>query len=250
MYSNYSRLSMEDQLLAAQVAISNALADEEIKERLATLGFGEERLKQALELKTLCETLYQSQKTEYAEQYEATEKLQQEWDKNKITFSMYSTLARVLFRNDPTKMKILGLDKAAAYKISDWIMMARQFYINAMAKQEILEKMKEYTVNEERLQQALEDIKQLEQIKVTQEKEKGEAQQSTSERDDAFARLDEFMHGLINISLAVLYDKPQQVEKLGILALNQKRSPGPAQPQEPAAQEQPLSTTQGSPAAT
>ena len=45
MYSDYARLSMEDQLLAAQVAVSNALADEEIKERLSTLGFGEERLK-------------------------------------------------------------------------------------------------------------------------------------------------------------------------------------------------------------
>ena len=162
---------------------------------------------------------------------------------------MYSTLARVLFRNDPTKIKILGLDKAAAYKIADGIMMSRQFYTNAMAKKEIMDKMMEYTVNEERLNQALADIKKLEQIKVTQEKEKGEAQQSTSDRDDAFARLDEFMFGLINISLAVLYDKPQLVEKLGIQALNQKRTPSTGQPSEPSNPAQPVDTTPDSPPA-
>ena len=91
MYSEYLRLSMEDRLLAAQVAIANALADVEIKEGLFLLGFGEERLKQGLELKNLCETLYRTQRTEYAEQYEATEKLQQEWQKNKIAYNTYAT---------------------------------------------------------------------------------------------------------------------------------------------------------------
>ena len=42
MYTDYVTLTMEDQLLAAQVAIGNALEDEEIKERLSRLGFGEE----------------------------------------------------------------------------------------------------------------------------------------------------------------------------------------------------------------
>jgi hypothetical protein len=173
--------------------------------------------------------------------------MQQEWQKNKIAYNMYATLAGFLFRNDPNKMKILGLDKGTAYKIADWILLARQFYTNALSKQEILEKLKEYTVNEERLNQALADIKTLEQLKVNQEKEKGEAQQSTSDRDDAFARLDEFMYGLINISMAVLYDKPQSVEKLGILALNQKRSPAPVRDLDTELPETPSDKTTDSP---
>ena len=166
--------------------------------------------------------------------------MQQEWEKNKITFRMYSTLARVLFRNDSVKLKILGMDQGSKYKIADWVMLVRQFYTNAISKPEILEKMKEYTVNEERLQQALSDIEQLEKIKAGQEKEKGEAQQSTSVRDDAFALLDEFMYGLINIALAVLYDQQQMVEKLGITAMNRKRSTNKVSPGDPGSPGEPI----------
>ena len=211
-------MTMEDRLLAAKVAITNALADDEIKERLALLGYNEERLNAGNELLTKTEAQYQDQKDEYSEQFQASENMQQEWARIKISFRMYTTLARFLFRKDPTKMNTLGLSQGQAFKISDWILQARQFYNNAINDTEIQAKMAEYSVTSERLQTALQEVVILEEMKITQEKEKGEAQRATQKRDELFAQLDEYMYGLIQIARVVLYDKEQLLEKMGIVA--------------------------------
>ena len=131
---------------------------------------------------------------------------------------MYTTLARFLFRKDPTKMNTLGLSQGQAFKISDWILQARQFYNNAINDTEIQAKMAEYSVTSDRLQTALQEVVKLEEMKIIQEKEKGEAQRATQKRDELFAQLDEYMYGLIQIARVVLYDKEQLLEKMGIVA--------------------------------
>jgi hypothetical protein len=211
-------MTMEDRLLAAKVAITNALADDEIKERLSLLGYNEERLNQGKVLLTETEAQYQKQKDEYSEQFQASENLHQAWAKTKITFRMFSTLARFLFRKDPTKMNTLGLSQGQTFKISDWILQARQFYNNAINDTEIQAKMAEYSVTAERLQASLEEVNKLEEMKITQEKEKGEAQRATQQRDERFSQLDEYMYGLVQIARVVLHDKEQLLEKMGIIA--------------------------------
>jgi len=211
-------MTMEDRLLAAKVAVTNALADDEIKARLSLLGYNEERLNAGNDLLTKTESQYQKQKDEYSEQYQASENLQRAWANTKITFRMYATLARFLFRNDPTKMNTLGLLQGQSFKISDWILQARQFYNNAINDTEIQAKMAEYTVTSDRLQAALEEVSNLELMKINQEKEKGEAQRATQERDELFSQLDEYMYGLIQIARVVLHDKEQLLEKMGIIA--------------------------------
>jgi hypothetical protein len=211
-------MTMEDRLLAAKVAVNNALADDEIKERLSLLGYNEERLNTGNDLLTKTEAQYHKQKNEYSEQFQASENLHQSWAKTKITFRMYTTLARFLFRKDPTKMNTLGLAQGQAFKISDWILQSRQFYNNAINDTEIQAKMAEYSVTPDRLQAALVEVNQLEKIKIAQEKEKGEAQRATQERDELFSQLDEYMYGLILIARVVLYDKEQLLEKMGITA--------------------------------
>lgn len=115
-------------------------------------------------------------------------------------------------------MNTLGLSQGQAFKISDWILQARQFYNNAINDTEIQAKMAEYSVTAERLQVSLEEVNKLEEMKITQEKEKGEAQRATQKRDELFAQLDEYMYGLVQIARVVLHDKEQLFEKMGIIA--------------------------------
>jgi hypothetical protein len=63
-----TKLTMEERLLAADVAISNSLADEVIMERLSFLGYDANRLKIGLELLKRVKELYNEQKKEYGEQ--------------------------------------------------------------------------------------------------------------------------------------------------------------------------------------
>ena len=69
--------TMSERLVSAKMALTNALAQEDIKEALAELGFTEARLNEGLALYQAADTLYQKQKREYTDQYLASEALQQ-----------------------------------------------------------------------------------------------------------------------------------------------------------------------------
>ena len=213
-----TKLTMEERLLASDVAISNSLGDEIIMERLSFLGYDENRLKTGLELLKRVRELYNEQKKEYGEQFEASEAMYKAWEATSILYRQYSTLARVLFKNDTGTMSKLGLDKDQPKKLSDWVAQANQFYTNAMNTQDIQEKMAEYTVSAERLQAALDDVNQLLNYEKNQEKEKSDAQKATEERNKMFSDLDQYMYDLLQIAKVMLYDKPQLLEKLGIVS--------------------------------
>jgi hypothetical protein len=213
-----TKLTMEERLLAADVAISNALGDGIIMERLSFLGYDENRLKTGLELLKRVRELYNEQRKEYGEQFEASEAMYKAWEVSSILYRQYSTLARVLFKNETGTMSKLGLDKDQPKKLSDWVAQANQFYTNAMNTPEIQEKMAGYTVTKERLLAALEEVNQLLTYEKKQETEKSEAQKATGERNRAFSNLDEYMYDLLQIARVMLYDKPQLLEKLGIVS--------------------------------
>jgi hypothetical protein len=128
---------MEERLLAAHVAISNALGDETIMERLSFLGYDENRLKAGLELLKRVKELYNEQKKEYGEQFDASKAMYKAWEASSILYRQYSTLARVLFKNETGTLSKLGLDKDQPKKLSDWVARAHQFYTNAMNTTEI-----------------------------------------------------------------------------------------------------------------
>jgi hypothetical protein len=213
-----TKLTMEERLLAADVAMSNALGDEVIMERLSFLGYDENRVKAGLELLKRVKELYNEQKKEYGEQFEASEAMYKAWEATSILYRQYSTLARVLFKNDTGTLSKLGLDKDQPKKLSDWVAQANQFYTNAMSTPGIQDKMAEYTVTAERLKAASDDVIQLLNFEKNQEKEKSEAQKSTEERNKSFSDLDEYMSDLLKIAKVMLYDKPQLLEKLGIVS--------------------------------
>jgi hypothetical protein len=212
------KMTMEERLLAADVAISNAIGDEVIMERLSFLGYDETRVTAGYELFKRVRELYNEQKKEYGEQFKASDAMYKAWESARVLYRQYSTLARVLFKNDTGILSNLGLDKEQASKLANWVTQANQFYTNAMNTREIQDKMVEYTVTKERLQAALEEVNQLLKYEKDQEKEKSEAQKATDERDKAFSQLDEFMYNLLQIAKVMLYDNPQLLEKMGIVA--------------------------------
>ena len=81
----------------------------------------------------------------------------------------------------------------------------------------VIEKMSAFGITQEKLEAGKSLVEQTETAKASQEKEKGEAQQATLDRDNAVDALDEWMGDFIAIARIALEEKPQLLEKLGIV---------------------------------
>ena len=94
---------------------------------------------------------------------------------------------------------------------------ARQFYLNALEDTTVLEKMAGFGITQAKLENGKTLLEQAEAANAAQKKEKGEAQQATQERDQTMDNLEEWLSDFIVIARIALEEKPQLLEKLGIV---------------------------------
>jgi len=209
--------SMSEKLVGAKLALTNALEQTDIKEALAEMGFTEARLNEGLALYQATDTLYQQQKREYTDQYLASEALQNAWGEAQTLFKKYATAAKLALMDQETLRNSLGLHRNRRFGLADWIILARTFYGTALQSTAILELLSEFAVTVEKLQAGLQLVETVESLRAKRDIEKSEAQQITKERDDAFSRLDKYMYQLTKVARVVLQEKPEHLEKIGIL---------------------------------
>jgi len=209
--------SIDERLLAANVAIDNAISDEEINGLLAGFGYNSEKLSSGKALYDSAQLLNQQQKTDYGDQFAATEELNQEYEEANKEYMRQVKVARVALKNDYAAFLKLGLEGQRKRTLSSWLVQARQFYNNALADTVVLEKLAVFGITQEKLQAAKQAIDDVEAANARQKKEKGEAQQATKSRDSAMDNLDDWISDFIAISRIALEDKPQLLEKMGVV---------------------------------
>ncbi len=77
--------------------------------------------------------------------------------------------------------------------------------------------MAKFNITEEKLLAGKQLIEETVSLNAAQEKEKGEAQQATVERDEALDALEFWLSDFFAIARIALEEKPQLLEKLGIV---------------------------------
>lgn len=228
--------TMSERLVAAKMAINNSLAEADIKDVLQELGFDEARLQAGLDLYKETEKLYQEQKREYSDQYAATEEFNNALQEAKVAYKKYTTAAKLALLDSHTLKNSLGLNQGPQFTISDWLTQGRLFYTSALQSQEVLETLQEFAVTPEKLQAGLQLVDTAEELYSRQQVEISEAQQATRDRDAAFAELDRFMYKLNKVARVLLTEKPEHLEKLGIL---ERSAPIPKKKEPEAGQAEP-----------
>ena len=208
--------TMEDLLVNSKMAISNAMSDEEIKTLLLEYNYDDARYNEGLELHKKAEELYNKQKKEYSEQYKASEEFEKAYNAAKPVYLEHVELTRLAFRNDTSKLVSLGIEGSLQRQFSAWLTQARQFYDNTVKDEKVLEKISRYNLTKEKLEKGLQLISLVEEANNKQEKEKGEAQQFTKDRDKAMDELSDWIYELSVVAKFALAEKPQLLEKLGI----------------------------------
>lgn len=208
--------TIDERMLSAQVSIDNALSNADIKEAMALFGYDEPKLLEGKALLDDALSKHSIQKKEYGEQYEATDSLDVALTEANLNYMRHIKVARVALKADRGAAQSLDLDGRRKQSYSGWISQARLFYTNAAADKSISNELAKFGINSKALKTGLTTVGVVEDLLATQLKEKGEAQEATKVRDDAFDLLYEWVGDFKTIAKIALEDQSQKLEMLGI----------------------------------
>lgn len=214
---NFSILTIDEILLKAKLAISNTLFDPLMMQALSIYGYDETKLNQGLSICTEAESLVQIRSKEYGEQYQAMD----DFHGSKLiadkTYIKSLKIARIAFNDNTEALKSLNLLGSRKRTFSGWLTQAKTFYANMLANDEYVSKMQNYGYTAEKLQAEQALVIAAEENNFSYDKEKGEAQQSTVNRDKKIDDLIDWFRSFLEIAKIALEENPQWLEKLGIV---------------------------------
>lgn len=209
-------MPIDEQLLAAEVAIHNALNDPAILAALAEYRYDEARLREGLALYQSAFDAQRQQQERYGEQFSATAAFNEAFDRARKAFVQARQLARLAAQTHPhlpfEKLKLSGGVEQA---FAAWMVQARIFYEAALNDIGLLAKLEEYGLTQPRLEAGLEATTLVEALNLDQEHKKGEAQAATKARDTALAELRQWMKAYRQVAIIALGDATQKLETLG-----------------------------------
>uniref|UniRef100_UPI00321636BE hypothetical protein n=1 Tax=uncultured Draconibacterium sp. TaxID=1573823 RepID=UPI00321636BE len=214
---NFARATNEEILFQAGLRINNSLNDSKVLNAVSLMGYTEAKLQEGAVLLQDATSLYETQKKEYGEVDEAQQQFE---DARKAAHKNYMNLlsiARIAFKNNVQASATLDLNGKRASTISGWLKQTLGFYRAIMANEEWKTALAAYGQTEDKLTTELAAVNGVMEAAEAVKKEKGDAQNATQERDEKIEELVDWVTDYEVIARIALTDKPQLLEKLGIV---------------------------------
>ena len=208
--------TLADKLESSRVLIFNS-RDAEVAALLNKMGIDTAYIEVGEALYNETMTLFDQQKKEYQQQSLAYDKFYVEKDTAEVNYKRTLKLVKVLSRSDQDLQNRLGLQNGKVYAIEQWIEEAVDLYNRLLNESEFLTKLEKFKVTTDQLnaeKTAIDDLKDLRNQAVL---EKGQAQEATRLKNEKLDQLEDYCTELKAIAEIALEEKPQLLEKLGIL---------------------------------
>lgn len=214
--------SISERLHAMQVAVSNTIAFPEIKELVGQYGYGSEKIDEGKTLYTEALMAVNLQTAYGGSQGGASTRVRQTEKAAHDTFQRLSKVARAIFKNDPGKLKSLGLQGTMPKRIAEFIGAAYTLFDNAKNVSELRDELSKYGYNDKKLEAEKQKITDYDKAVQLHEGTKGAAQQTTRDQEAALAKMDEWLTQYFKIAKVALVDRRELLEQIGIFARSVK----------------------------
>jgi hypothetical protein len=222
----FSKRNIEEKLILYQLALKNALEDEEVTTLVAAYGYDTVKLNEGMALYTAADTLMREQKARYSDQYKATKEFNTLIMECRPTFDEHYGLARLALRDETSSYNMLGLKTPVKRTYAALIAQAKDFYHNALSYADVIAALAQFGITVEALQTAKLLITDVEAAYVAKQKTMTEAQMATRARNEAFGEIKEWMERFLGVCRFALNDAPELIEKVGILYRSSTFRPG------------------------
>lgn len=199
----------------ADLIIRNIQRSESIQKSLSSYGFppkrvkeGENLLKVTLQLKTMMDDQQEAR-------YETSQAWLADLQNAKATYQGYVNLARTVYRDQPTVLRKLKVDRPTPKSQQLWIEQAIHFYSKVSTYREAIEQ--RYGLSAEVWSQALSEVEALSISRSERLHLRAQAQQATEQRNRSLVELHAWVKELKYIAKVALKEEPQLLEALGIV---------------------------------
>lgn len=213
------KVSIAEQLLAAQVAIDGSMADEEILTAVSPYGYPLERFEAAKTLYEETRTRVNRQKREYGEQFSATQEMEAAWEAADAAYTDTLKIARIAFKNDPDARQSLMLGGNRKRSFYGWLSQADALYGNMIGHPASMAAMAPFGYDQAKLEAEAALVEDARAANLAQEREKGEAHAATRARDAKLDELNEWVADYKVIATIALPVDGQKLESLGFGAV-------------------------------
>jgi hypothetical protein len=214
---NMSDMTIEEILFQSGLRINNSLGDQKILNAVTPLGYGPEKLTEGQSLLNEATVLVETQKREYGEVDAAQQVFDDQRTNAHKVYMAVLAISKIAFKGDVQAISTLDLTGRRASTFSGWLNQTRSFYRAILANEAWKTELAKYGQTEEMLTAELAMIDAVATASENKKKEMGDAQNATQERDEKLEELAEWVSDYEVIARIALADKPQLLEKLGIV---------------------------------
>lgn len=202
-----------------RINIWNASEDEIIRTRIEPFGFNAEKLDGMKTLYNLTSELIEKQKKEKGDWQIAGENFNMAKDNAVNEFKKLRNKLKYFYPSNTPVAELLELYLDNFSKYADFVVSARYFYTKLLETREALDKLLPFGYTDASVAVLAEDVNSLDRLKEARERESGDAQYSTKERNAKMDELEEACNELTRLAKLVFEDdEAQYLEKLGIIA--------------------------------
>ncbi|UCH96293.1 MAG: hypothetical protein JSV88_05410 [Candidatus Aminicenantes bacterium] len=215
------RTTIPDFLKNSRMLIFGVKEDDFIKQRILEYNFDETRITEAAAAFEEAEKTESNKTLEYGEQLEAKARFDKLMEESEYIFKKHADFIKLALRDDIEKQNLLFITgQPRSQKLIDWFKYVLEFYNRVLGDDDVVGRAAKYGITKEKLEQGRQTITTAQDAKTKHEKEMGEAQDATDQRDTAFEILLYIVEELELICKYALEDRPQLLEKLGIEVLS------------------------------
>jgi hypothetical protein len=161
----------------------------EIQGKLNPFGYTSEHISEGKTLLDKVTGLMTTWVEGYSDQFIASDKVGKLWQTAYSHYMIIVKVLRVIFVGEPEILKRFNATGPRNRSLSGWLRNTRILYDNVLKSPNTLAVLTNYGYSFERINNELRDVNEVENLHSKHLSEKGEAQQSTIERDKAFDEL-------------------------------------------------------------
>lgn len=208
------KISEAQTLEQYRVALENVVKQTAIATIMAEFGYDETLIAEGKALWQSTSDAYLLNKTEDDETSEAYANFNSTKEELFTTYGLHRKKAKVIFRKDELTANKLGITGTLPKAYIKWLESVKKFYTVASADTTIQGKLARLKITTDDLAASTTLVSTLETARTEYLREKGESQDATKAKDQAFATLDDWMSEFYAVAEIALEDHSQLLESL------------------------------------